>query len=227
MKRSSAPRRNRGRPRAEDRPPGWTRARLLDAAAEVFSEQSYAGASIDAIASRAGVTGGALYKHFASKAELLLAVVEQAVHALPLSERIAASEAPGPDFFAQLVSVYADPGMRRVRRLAIEIHAAASRDRDAARLLLDFNRRTHRALRERLDACRARGILPDALDAEHSASLLLLLVMGIAHLDTLEPGLLGDRGFVRFVERAVTTWLGATSRPAPSRRPRSSARRGR
>jgi AcrR family transcriptional regulator len=227
MKARTARRRPLGRPRSQDRPPGWTRARLLEAAAEVFSEQGYAGAGIDSIASRAGVTGGALYKHFASKAELLLAVVEQAVHALPLSERLAASEAPGPGFFAQLVSVYADPGMRRVRRLAIEIHAAASRDRDAARLLLDFNQRTHRALFERLERCRERGILPASLDADHAASLLLLLVMGLAHLDTLEPALLGDRGFLRFLEQSVETWLGATSRRVPSRRPRSSARRGR
>jgi AcrR family transcriptional regulator len=212
MKRRPARARRLGRPRAEDRPRGWTRARLLDAAAEAFSDQGYAGASIDAIASRAGVTGGAFYKHFASKAELLLQVVEQAVHALPLSEKLAAPGAPAPSFFAQLVSVYADPGMRRVRRLAIEIHAAASRDEDAARLLLAFNRRTHRALRERLDACRERGSVPAALDAGHAASLLLVLVMGIAHLDTLEPELLGDGGFTRFLERSVGALLGAPAR---------------
>lgn len=209
MERRSPRTRPLGRPRAEERPPGWTRARLLAAAAETFSERGYTGAGIDAIASRAGVTSGALYKHFASKAELLLAVVEQAVHALPLSERLAASEAPDPRFFARLVSAYADPGMRRVRRLAIEIHAAASRDRDAARLLLEFNRRTHRALRERLDRCRERGDVPAGLDAARTASLLLVLVMGLAHLDTLEPARLGDRAFVRFLERSVEALLEA------------------
>jgi AcrR family transcriptional regulator len=198
-----------GRPRHEERPPGWTRARILEAAAEVFSEQGYAGAGISVIAHRAGVTGGALYKHFASKAELLLEVVEQAVQTLPLSETLAGDAPPTPRFFAELVSLYAEPGMRRVRRLAVEIHAAASRDRDSANLLLDFNRRTHRALRDRLERCRAVGSLPAALDDDRAASLLLVLVMGLAHLDTLEPARIGDLGFTRFLERAVEAVLAA------------------
>jgi AcrR family transcriptional regulator len=190
-----------GRPRAAARPPGWTRQRLLEAAAEVFAEQGYSGAAIDAIASRAGVTGGALYRHFASKAELLLEVVAQAVHALPLAERLAGADAPEPRFFAQLVSIYAEPGLRRVRRLAIEIHAAASRDAEAARLLLEFNRRMHASLCEQL-----RRTVPE-LDVERTASLLLVLVMGLAHLDTLEPERIGDAGFARFLEDAVGTLL--------------------
>ena len=199
------------------------REQLLAAAADAFSELGYEGASIDSIASRAGVTGGALYKHFASKAQLLLEVVAQAVHALPLSERLADGGATTPRFFAQLVSAHADPGMRRVRRLAIEVHAAASRDRDAAELLLEFNRRAHGALRERLDGCIERGELPAELDADRTASLLLVLVMGLAHLDTLEPSLLGEPTFTGFLERAVDTLLvraparrSAGARAAPS-----------
>ena len=196
-----------GRPRADARPPGWTRQRLLEAAAEVFAEQGYAGAGIDAIASRAGVTGGALYRHFASKAELLLEVVAQAVHALPLAERLAASDAPTPRFFAQLVSLYAEPDMRRVRRLAIEIHAAASRDAEAARLLLEFDRRTHAALREQLQRMVSAGAAPAGLDVDRTASLLLVLIMGVAHRDTLEPERLGDAAFARFLEDAIAALI--------------------
>src|SRR5512134_4047152 len=127
-KRVKAPGRRLGRPRRADRPPGSTRAKLLDSAAEVFSEQGYAGASISAIADRAGVTSGALYRHFASKADLLLHVVEQAVHGIPLSEKLASGRRTTPRFFSELVSAYASPALLRIRRLAIEIHAAASRD---------------------------------------------------------------------------------------------------
>jgi AcrR family transcriptional regulator len=196
-----------GRPRSEDRPPGATRAQLLEAAAEVFSEQGYAGASISAIADRAGVTSGALYRHFESKADLLLHVVEQAVHALPLSERLAAGGRTTPRFFSQLVSAYADPSVRRLRRLAIEIHAAASRDKEAAELLLAFNERTRAALHERLERCAESGAISAAIDPQRTASLLLVLVMGLAHLDTLEPGLVGDADWTRFVERSVEQLL--------------------
>lgn len=52
-----------------------TRNQLLRAAAEVFDESGYAGASIKLILQRAGVTAGALYFHFASKEELARAVM--------------------------------------------------------------------------------------------------------------------------------------------------------
>jgi AcrR family transcriptional regulator len=54
-----------------------TRTRLLEAAAEMFATHGIAGASVDAIAERAGRTVGGLYGHFASKEELLFAVVDE------------------------------------------------------------------------------------------------------------------------------------------------------
>ncbi|MBJ7329420.1 MAG: TetR/AcrR family transcriptional regulator [Solirubrobacteraceae bacterium] len=47
-----------------------TRERLLQAALELTSEGGYAAASVNAIAERAGVAAGTLYRHFASKGEL-------------------------------------------------------------------------------------------------------------------------------------------------------------
>jgi AcrR family transcriptional regulator len=51
-----------------------TREALLDAAAAVFARRGFGGASLDEIAETAGYTRGAIYKHFADKAELLHAV---------------------------------------------------------------------------------------------------------------------------------------------------------
>src|SRR6476620_11683152 len=48
-----------------------TRDALLDAAATVFAERGFQGASLDEIAATAGYTRGAIYKHFADKEELL------------------------------------------------------------------------------------------------------------------------------------------------------------
>ncbi|MFG3108768.1 ScbR family autoregulator-binding transcription factor [Streptomyces tendae] len=52
-----------------------TRESLLRAAAETFDEFGYAGASINRILKRAGLTAGALYFHFDSKEELARAVM--------------------------------------------------------------------------------------------------------------------------------------------------------
>jgi AcrR family transcriptional regulator len=49
-----------------------TRAKLLVAAREVVEEGGYGAASVLAIAERAGVAGGTLYRHFASKQELFV-----------------------------------------------------------------------------------------------------------------------------------------------------------
>jgi len=49
-----------------------TRTRLLRAAGEVLEAGGYAAASVAAIAERAGVATGTLYRHFPSKAELFV-----------------------------------------------------------------------------------------------------------------------------------------------------------
>ena len=49
-----------------------TRERLLRAAADVFAERGYDGTRVADIAAAAGVSNGALYAHFGSKAELLV-----------------------------------------------------------------------------------------------------------------------------------------------------------
>jgi AcrR family transcriptional regulator len=51
-----------------------TRARLLAAAQELMEEGGYGAASVVAIAERAGVASGTLYRHFASKEELFVEV---------------------------------------------------------------------------------------------------------------------------------------------------------
>ena len=52
-----------------------TQAALAAAALEVVAEKGFAAASLDEIAARAGMTKGAIYSNFRSKAELLLAAI--------------------------------------------------------------------------------------------------------------------------------------------------------
>ncbi|MGW2249989.1 ScbR family autoregulator-binding transcription factor [Kitasatospora sp. NPDC001660] len=64
-----------------------TRRSILEAAASVFDEFGYEGATIGEVVARAGVTRGALYFHFASKRDLALGVVEEQFVQGPLPER--------------------------------------------------------------------------------------------------------------------------------------------
>src|SRR6478672_3832046 len=64
----------RTRPTRDD-----TREKLFEAAARVFEDQGIGGASIEAIAAAAGFTRGAFYSNFASKEELIVAMLEDHV----------------------------------------------------------------------------------------------------------------------------------------------------
>ena len=62
------------RPKGDKR--ARTRARLIDAAAEVIGEKGWDRTSLEEVARRTGMTRGAIYGNFASREELFLAVVQ-------------------------------------------------------------------------------------------------------------------------------------------------------
>ena len=54
-----------------------TKERILEAALELFAQNGYLGTSMNDIAARLGFTKAALYKHYASKQEILDRIVER------------------------------------------------------------------------------------------------------------------------------------------------------
>ena len=79
------------------RDPEGTRARLVENAFREIHAHGYAGASLDRILASSGVTKGALYHHFKSKADLLHAVIDEAVRPMVVDRWLAAlSESDDP-----------------------------------------------------------------------------------------------------------------------------------
>ncbi|MHB8439069.1 MAG: TetR/AcrR family transcriptional regulator [Acidimicrobiales bacterium] len=74
MKAPEAVKTSRPRPTQAERRAA-TRGALVDAARKLFAEHGYADSGLDEIVTLAGVTRGALYHHFETKAELFGAVV--------------------------------------------------------------------------------------------------------------------------------------------------------
>jgi AcrR family transcriptional regulator len=64
-------------PQAVRVPAGDARARILDAAYELFSRRGVRAVGIDAIIARSGVARMTLYRHFTSKEQLVLAYLER------------------------------------------------------------------------------------------------------------------------------------------------------
>src|SRR5205085_6509626 len=72
------------------------RAELLSAALRMFAEHGYRQAGVDEIAAEAGYSKGALYWHFSSKEELLVALLDDRIDA-PMREQVAVLESAPPD----------------------------------------------------------------------------------------------------------------------------------
>ena len=72
-------------------PRGQGRARLIEAAGDLFAEQGVSGTSLQSIADRLGVTKAAVYHQFASKDEIVMAVAEPVITRLAVIADSAAS----------------------------------------------------------------------------------------------------------------------------------------
>jgi AcrR family transcriptional regulator len=113
-----------------------TRARLLAATQAALVERGYAGATTTEICRRAGVSQGALFKHFASKGELLAASAEQLFANLIDAYRDTLPRLVGvQDRAAAAVALLWDVFEDARLLAAIELYAAARTDRELARRL--------------------------------------------------------------------------------------------
>ena len=98
---------------------GNRREAILEAATRLFSTRGYADTGIDDIGEAVGVTGPAVYRHFASKQDLLVAALERAVeHAAAILPLVQAENLPPEPALRRLIDL--------TTRACIEERAMAS-----------------------------------------------------------------------------------------------------
>ncbi|MEA2438884.1 MAG: hypothetical protein QOH76_308 [Thermoleophilaceae bacterium] len=184
-------RRNAGRPASGDPRSGRSRESLLDAAARVFTERGYRGATVDAIAEAAGLSKGAFYWHFESKDELMLAVLAERVER-PVKELIELIRSAGPEenISSVATSRFAEflEGGRDVILLEHEYEGLAARDPRLRRRYARQRKALRLALADAL-AARARQLGAPPLDtpAEEVATAFLALIRGLARERLVDP----------------------------------------
>ena len=178
-----------------------TRERLLRAAAAVFAERGYDGTRVADIAAAAGVSNGALYAHFDSKAELL-------VHALRTHGRRLLAElfAADPDRSITELLLVIGRSLRTPRDrgdLIVEGLVAARRDADVAQPMRDYMGERADWLAGLMRIAQAGGELDPALSPDALAHFCLLLAMGSA-LVTPDMHAVDDGEWMKLLSRVVT-----------------------
>jgi AcrR family transcriptional regulator len=138
-----------------------TRERLLQAALELIDEGGYGAASVAAIAERAGVAAGTLYRHFSSKEELFVEMFRSICDGEVEAMR-AAAEAAGGSHVNRLVTVletFAKRALRRPRLAWALIAEPVDPLVDAERLA--YRARYSELTAQALEAAIAAGELPE------------------------------------------------------------------
>ncbi len=194
--------------------PEETRERLVDAAARVFELKGYEGATVALIAREAGVTSGAIYVHYTSKAELLVDALR--VH----SERAIASLLPTdrrPDAAAMLVALGSRLQTRDHRSTALlsEAVLAARRDAELAQVLsaalVARERRTAGLLAEG----QAGGQLSDEVSADAGARFALMVGLGSMLVTSLDIPPVDEAEWKALIRRVVGALVADTSSSTP------------
>lgn len=115
-----------------------TRERLLQSAREVIEDGGYGAASVVAIAERAGVAAGTLYRHFASKEELFVEVFRSVCSGEERAMRAAAGALPARatavERLEAVLATFADRALKNPRLAWALIAEPVDRLVDAERL---------------------------------------------------------------------------------------------
>jgi AcrR family transcriptional regulator len=153
-------------PRRED-----TRTRLLRAGSAVLEVGGYASASVAAIAERAGVATGTLYRHFPSKADLFVELFRMIGDAeLAAMQEAAAGTRSVAEELDAVIATFAGRAMSRPRLAWALVYEPLDPAIDAERIRYRraYARRMARFVRERIEC----GELPDQ-DPDTTAAALI------------------------------------------------------
>ena len=183
----------------------------MSAAAELFAAHGFDATSTQAIAAASGITVAAIYRHFPSKADLLVAVARQALEAAFAETMTGVDPSTVEQQIADIVLAYTEPEREFTRRLVVELTHAAAQHPEVATSLQTFHQRARQHIADVLQDGQRTGALRSDLDATRAARDVLLLIMGICNIDALDPDALVDAEWHRTLRRTVHAAIGSRS----------------
>ena len=156
-----------------------TRARLLRAAADVFGRRGYAGTRVSEIAEAAGLSNGALYAYFGSRAELLVDALR--AHGQRMLTDLVSAD-PTRSISDLLLQTGRSLHLQREPddQLVIEALIAARRDEEVAAPMRGYIRERAEWLAGLVREAQSRGELDPAIAPSAVAHFCLSLAAGTA-----------------------------------------------
>jgi AcrR family transcriptional regulator len=166
-----------------------TRSALIDAAARVFAERGFGGASVEAIADEAGYTRGAFYSNFESKEELFAELLQARVYARyrELAERTMTESPTMREVGAQVGAVHDVTGDSPLFRVWLELIAHAGRDRRFRRIAARFWRDNRRLSAAAIAGAHAQAGTDPPADPKLLATAMIALDIGLAIQRFMDP----------------------------------------
>ena len=156
-----------------------TRKRIVDAAAELFAEHGYAGTTIDAVATAAGVSRKTVFDSVGGKAQLMKLAYDFAIvgddEPVPLADRPEMRAMLAEPDYGKRLAMYASLVVGIDRRLSSAWRAfegAATSDPEAAKLYIALVQQRRQAMQEAAQMFADAGALRPDLDIEVAADLM-------------------------------------------------------
>ncbi|MDA0172522.1 TetR/AcrR family transcriptional regulator [Solirubrobacter taibaiensis] len=196
----------RPRPRRQLRSADESRAKILAAALGEFAERGYRGASLGAIATRAGLSQSGLLHHYPNKELLLAALIERRNDDHRAEYEAAVHDDPDLGFLTGMVRLMsrATREIELTRLFTVVVAEATSPDHPAHRWTVDRYDVVTALVADALGHARDRGLLRKDFDVHATASTLLAAMDGLQLRYLLnESPLPIDRAFANLVGRIL------------------------
>ncbi len=183
--------------------PEETRRRVIDGAAEAFSDLGYERARVTDIAKAAGLSSGAMYNHFDSKAELLAAVVQD--HACDHLLEWAGPTEPGSGLLDLILEQARQLGADDLpdTPLLIEAVTAARRDPDVLAALSGQMAEREDLFVQVLALAQATGDAADEIDPRAAARFMLMTLLGSVLVRAMDLPAIEAGAWDAFVTRLI------------------------
>lgn len=185
-----------------------TRERIIAVAMRVFATQGFRGVPLDVIATEAAVTRQGILYHFESKAELLLAVLDQHERE---NEQLGAElfAANNRELIPTMRAYYAASRENKglIRMLLVLAAEAMDCEHPGHDFFVERYRRTREGLERSIAGAQAAGTMLDSIPAHRLAAVAVAVADGLQLQEYL------DEGSVE-IEETLADLLTLFSRPA-------------